>query len=125
MLLAAKKQRANVSEVAEFFGISVNHVAKVVNILARNGYIRSVRGIGGGIELAKAPEDIVLGEVIVLMEGDTHLLACVGDDDSCSIHSFCKLKNVLAEAERRHMDYLASVTLADVVPSKRHLKQVN
>src|SRR5690606_7435029 len=119
--LATAKQRANISDVAKFFDISVNHVAKVVNLLARNAYIRSIRGIGGGIELAKLPEEISLGEVITLMEKDTHLLACVGDDDTCAIHSFCKLKGVLAEAERLQMNYLKSVTLADVVPTKRQL----
>jgi Rrf2 family nitric oxide-sensitive transcriptional repressor len=95
------------------FGISVNHVAKVVNLLASEGYIRSIRGVGGGLELGKQPEEISVGEIIATMEADMHLLSCVGDDDSCAIHSFCKLKQVLAEAERVQREYLDGVTLAD------------
>jgi Rrf2 family nitric oxide-sensitive transcriptional repressor len=106
------------------FNISVNHVAKVVNLLSRYGYIRSIRGIGGGIELAEKPENILIGEVIERVEGDLHLLSCVGNDDSCLIHAFCKLKGVLAEAERLQKDYLNSITLADVAPASRQFKRI-
>lgn len=124
MYLATRDTRARVADVAALFGISVNHVAKVVNLLAREGYVLSTRGVGGGIELAKPPEDISVGEVIASMESDMHLLACVGSDESCLIHAFCKLKGALAEAERVQMDYLRSVTLADVIPSRQQLGQI-
>lgn len=124
MYLATRAGRAHVADVARLFGISTHHVAKVVNQLSRQGYIRSVRGIGGGIELAMQPDDIRLGEVIERFEGNLHLLDCVGTDDVCAIQSFCKLKGVLAEAERRQREYLDSVTLADVVPTRRQLQRI-
>lgn len=124
MFLATRTERATVAEVATLFGISANHVAKVVNLLSRSGYVRSSRGIGGGIELALTPSEIRIGDVIERMEGDLHLLGCVGTDDSCLIHSFCKLKGVLSEAERIQKEYLNSVTLADVVPTRRQLNRV-
>lgn len=125
MFLATRSERANVADVAALFGISANHVAKVVNLLSRAGYVQSTRGIGGGIELAHSPEDIVIGDVIATMETDTHLLSCVGSDDSCVIHSFCKLKGVLAEAERIQQEFLGGVTLADVIPTRRQLNRVS
>ena len=124
MFLATRSERITVADVASLFGISANHVAKVVNLLARYGYLRSTRGIGGGIELAKMPEEIRVGEVIERIEGDLHLLSCVGTDNSCLIHSFCKLKGVLAEAERLQKEYLNSITLADVIPTRRQLNRV-
>src|SRR5687767_1186527 len=69
LYLATIGRRSTVAEVAGLFGISANHVAKVVNQLARLGYVRSVRGIGGGIELARPAEEIRLGEVIRDFEG--------------------------------------------------------
>ncbi|WDQ17233.1 RrF2 family transcriptional regulator [Rhodopirellula sp. P2] len=125
MYLATRDTRANVAGVASLFNISVNHVAKVVNLLAREGYVRSIRGVGGGIELAVRPEDVTVGQIIQTIENDTHLLPCVGSDHSCAIHSFCKLSGVLANAERIQMDYLNSVTLADVVPTRGQLDQLN
>ena len=124
MFLATQSSRSKVADIAQLFGISVNHVGKVVNLLAREGYIRSTRGVGGGIELAQPPHDISIGAVIACMESNLHLLACVGADDSCAIHGFCKLKGVLAEAERIQREYLDGVTLADIAPTARQLQLV-
>lgn len=124
MYLASQDDRATVADVAELFQISSHHVAKVVNQLSRLGYIRSVRGMGGGIELAVPLEKIRLGDVIERFEGNLHLLECVGTENVCIIQPFCKLKGVLAEAERVQLEYLNSVTLADVAPSHRQLKSI-
>lgn len=124
MYLAVRSGRATIAQIAELFGISVHHVAKVINVLARLGYIRSIRGIGGGIELARLPEDIRLGDVIQAMEGNMHLLECVDTANVCVIQSFCKLKAVLADAERVQMDFLNRATLRDVTPTKRQLNQL-
>lgn len=124
MYLVTRTERANVADVARTFGISVHHVAKVVNQLARHGYVRSIRGVGGGIELARQPEEICLGEVIERFEGSMHLLDCIGNDDVCVIQDFCKLKGVLAEAERRQLEYLNGVTLADVAPNRRKMQRL-
>lgn len=124
MYLASKAERATVAQVAELYGISSHHIAKVVNQLARLGYVRSIRGIGGGIELARQPSEIRLGDVVEALEGNLHLLDCVATANVCTIQSFCKLKGVLAEAERVQRDYLNTVTLADVVPAQRQLAQI-
>lgn len=124
MYLATTGERATADQVAQLYGISTNHLAKVMNQLARLGYIRSIRGIGGGIELAKAPEEIRIGEVVEAFEGNMHLLECVASENVCVIESFCKLKGVLAEAERIQRDYLNSITLAEVIPTRRQLTRV-
>jgi Rrf2 family nitric oxide-sensitive transcriptional repressor len=124
MYLAAHQQRATIGGVAQCFGISAAHVAKVANQLARLGLVRSIRGIGGGMELARAPDQIRVGEVITMFEGRLNLLDCVTTDGVCAIESLCKLKGVLAEAERLQMQYLNSVTLADVMPTKRQMARV-
>lgn len=121
MYLAAVAKRATAADVAKLFGISVHHVAKVVQQLARLGYVRGIRGIGGGIELARPADEIRLGEVVLAFEGNMHLLECVGTPGVCVIESFCKLKRVLADAEDLQMNYLNGVTLADVVPTRRQL----
>jgi Rrf2 family nitric oxide-sensitive transcriptional repressor len=124
MYLATTRRRITIDDVANLFGISANHVAKVVNHLARCGYVRSIRGIGGGIELAMSPEEISVGAVITSC-GGTQLLECVSIENVCVIQSFCKLKGVLAEAERIQMDYLNSIKLTDIVPQKRQLDSID
>lgn len=124
MFLATRTGRANVADVAAVFGISVHHVAKVVNQLARYGWVRSIRGIGGGIELARRPADIRIGDVVERFEGTLNLLDCIDTENVCAIQSFCRLKGVLAEASRRQLEYLNGVTLADVVPTRQQLATV-
>lgn len=125
MYLVSVKGRTTSAEVARLYGVSPNHMAKVVNQLGKLGYIRSIRGIGGGIELARKPEEVRLGEVVEAFEGNMHLLDCVATDDICAIQSFCKLKGALAEAERVQLEYLNSVTLADVAPTKRQFNRID
>ena len=116
MYLATKPGRHTVADVASFFQISQTHVGKVVHQLARQGYIRSIRGIGGGFELARSPDEISVGAVVQSVEGTMHLLECVGMDNVCVIQKHCKLRSVLDRAERIQMEYLNSVRLSDVLP---------
>jgi Rrf2 family nitric oxide-sensitive transcriptional repressor len=113
--LAARPGRASASQVAGFFRISKDHVAKVAQALTRLGYVRSMRGVGGGIELLKKPEDIRIGQVIRDFEGNMHLLECVGVENVCVIQPGCRLRTVLAQAERLQMDYLDTMRLVDIV----------
>jgi Rrf2 family nitric oxide-sensitive transcriptional repressor len=116
MYLAARPGRRNIAEIADFFGISQAHVAKVVTQLARWGFVRSIRGIGGGLELARPAEEITIGAVVRASEGSLNLLECVSVDDVCVIQRHCKLRGVLREAERLQMEYLENVRLSDVLP---------
>lgn len=113
--LAGKPGRATVADISDFYRISRDHVAKVVQRLAKLQYVRSIRGIGGGVELARPAERISIGEVVLAVEGNTHLLECVGVEGVCVIQPGCRLKGVLAEAERIQMEYLGSVKLSDVI----------
>jgi Rrf2 family nitric oxide-sensitive transcriptional repressor len=115
LYLAGNPGRASIGQVAQFFRISKDHVAKVVQALVREGYVRSVRGMGGGIELARQPAQITIGQVILDFEGNLRLLECVAAENICVIQPGCRLRSVLAEAERRQIDYLNSVKLSDIV----------
>jgi Rrf2 family nitric oxide-sensitive transcriptional repressor len=121
MYLASQRGRCHVADVAGFFRISKDHVAKVVQRLAHEGLVRSVRGVGGGIELARSPDTIRLGDVIERFEGGLHLLDCVKIEDVCVIQPHCRLKHVLAEAERIQLEYLNGQSLADVVRTTQEL----
>ena len=118
LYLAARSKRATVGEVAEFYRISAHHLGKVVHQLGKLGYVRNVRGPGGGIELARLPARISVGEVIETLEGrNVHLLECVDTPGVCVIQPGCTLRSVLAEAERRQMEYLKGVTLESLLPA--------
>ena len=122
LYLAARPGRATVGAVAEFYGISAHHLGKVVHQLGRLGYVRNVRGPGGGIELARAPGRVTVGEVLRAFEGQNlHLLECLGTPGVCVIQPGCTLRRALAEAARRQMEYLDGVTLGSLLPASRDL----
>ncbi len=124
MYLSTCTERIKITEISNLFGISNHHLAKVVNQLSRFGYIRSVRGAGGGIELACSPKEILVGEVIERFEGSLHLLDCIDTPKVCVIQEFCKLKNVLSNAEQIMLDYLKSVSLEDISPSRKKFEKI-
>ena len=78
MYLALKEDRlATITEIADSFGISKNHLTKVAHQLGVAGYVETVRGRGGGLRLARPIEAIGLGEVVRYTEPDMAIVACL------------------------------------------------
>jgi Rrf2 family nitric oxide-sensitive transcriptional repressor len=102
-----------VEEIAGYFRISADHVTKVMQQLARQGYIRSRRGRRGGAVLARTPEEIRLGDILRDFESIA-LLDCLRVENVCVIEAACRLKRVLAEGQRRMMEYFDQHTLRDL-----------
>lgn len=124
MYLALNRERlATIPEIAAAYDISENHLMKVVHQLARSGVIESVRGKGGGVRLALAPEDIRLGGIVRASEGSAPIVECLSDEvSSCRIAPACRLTAVLSRAFDALYAILDEYTLADLVQSPRGLK---
>ena len=104
-----------ISELADFYQISRNHLVKVVHQLGLGGYITTLRGKHGGIRLARAPGEIVIGEVVRQTEPDFDLLECLNPAaDQCVISKYCSLKSVLFTARDNFLAELDRYTLADL-----------
>lgn len=106
---------ASVMEVANAYGISRNHLHKVVNQLSRKGYIKTARGKKGGIVLGKSPDSIVLGELIRQTEPDFRIVECLDKSSPhCPIDSVCSLKHILISARKSFLKALDQYTLEDI-----------
>lgn len=126
MYLAIRRGRiANISEIAECYGISRNHLVKVVHNLARGGFIKSYRGKGGGIELARDLKEINIGEVVRYTEGPLKPVECFDvERNRCVIANVCGLADVIAEACNNFFATLDRYTLADLVKRRERLSKV-
>ncbi|MBK5144191.1 nitric oxide-sensing transcriptional repressor NsrR [Budviciaceae bacterium BWR-B9] len=102
----------NITEVTEVYGVSRNHMVKIINQLSRVGLVDAVRGKNGGIRLGKAAEDIRIGDVVRAME-PLALVNC--SPQFCHITPSCRLKIVLDNAVKAFLHELDSHTLADMV----------
>ena len=115
MHLAARPERlSSIGEIARSYGISQNHLMKVVHDLRKAGYVAAVRGRTGGIRLARPPSEINIGEVVRHTEEGFDLVDC----GSCIIAPACGLTGVLGEALRAFMHTLDRHTLADLVADR-------
>lgn len=125
MFLACNRERrCQIPEIATFHNVSRDHLAKAARRLAQEGFIRSIRGVGGGIELALPADKICLGEVIRRFEGNLGMLDCTHVDNVCRIQPGCRLRGVLKEAERRQWEFLDTVFLSDVIDAGDNLVEL-
>ncbi|SCZ49054.1 Rrf2 family transcriptional regulator [Thiohalomonas denitrificans] len=118
MYLGSQPERlATISEIAEAYAVSRNHLMKVVHELGRAGLVRTVRGHGGGIELGRDPVEINVGVVVRLMEGNLDIIDCA--KPGCPIVAACGLRGVLDEARDAFLAVLDSYSLQDLIQSRR------
>ncbi|BCK88299.1 HTH-type transcriptional repressor NsrR [Sideroxyarcus emersonii] len=115
LYLATKpEQTATITEIAEHYDISRNHLVKVVHSLGIHGFITTTRGKNGGIRLARSAESILLSDVVRKTEPDLDLLECFNPaTDNCVISPTCRLKSMLYEGRAAFMAVLEKNTLAD------------
>ena len=107
------------ADIAAEHGITEFNVAKIVPILVRGGFITTSRGRTGGLKLARAPQEIGIGDVIRVTEA-THVEAeCVGGTTlSCGIKRAAPINRMLGEALDAFIDVLDKHTLADLIGSR-------
>jgi Rrf2 family nitric oxide-sensitive transcriptional repressor len=111
---ANEPRQSSIGEIARAYGISENHLTKVVHQLGRLGLVRTIRGRGGGLRLALAPGEIVVGAVVRQTEEDLALVECFGGA-ACAITSACRLRQALGEALSAFLAVLDRYTLADLL----------
>jgi Rrf2 family nitric oxide-sensitive transcriptional repressor len=109
-LAVAPERLSSIAEIAAAHRVSENHLMKVVQDLGRKGYLINARGRGGGVRLARSADDITVGEVVRLTEGECGLLDCEG----CALSARCRLTGVLAAARRAFYATLDDCTIAEI-----------
>ena len=111
-----------VSEVASTYGLSKNHLAKVINRLVRSGHLKARRGRRGGVWLGRDPRSIRLGALVRLTENESPLVECfAARSNRCRLTPACRLKGALAQALDAFYCCLDQRTLADLVENRTTL----
>ena len=110
-----------ISDIAESFDISKQHLMKVANNLSRKGYLDTVRGRGGGIRLRRKPRDVNIGRVVRETEDKLDVIGCLGRRDYCPIERVCVLRGVMHDAIGAFLAVLDEYTLADLIKPQKAL----
>jgi len=124
-LACVAPEKLTAGEISESYGISLNHLLKVVQKLADLGYVETTRGKSGGVRLLADPSTLTLGEVVRGMEPELGVVTCLrSGEQPCVIVPACGLKSILKQATAQFLATLDEHTLADVSSSKPRLARL-
>lgn len=109
-------EHTTIRDIATAHAISENHLMKVVHQLARSGYVKTVRGKGGGVRLARAAARISIGAIVRELEPLTPAECFApGYDGRCSLFPRCALRGALHAAQSAFLRTLDAYTLRDIM----------
>ena len=116
MFLAAKEGHHSIAEIARQYGISKNHLMKVAQRLAAEGFVVSVRGRSGGLKLARPADALNVGSIVRIMEDTGTFVECFDSaTNQCVVTPACGLRHALHGAVEAFLQYLDGFTVSDLV----------
>lgn len=119
MFLASKNGQHSIAEIAVGYGISKNHLMKVVQRLVAEGFVESVRGRSGGLKLAQPASNLNVGNIVRSMEDTENFVECFNaSTNKCVVTPVCGLRHVLAGGVEAFIQHLDQFTVADLVKDK-------
>lgn len=121
--LGLNDRGGTIGSIATSYGISQNHLVKVVHNLGQLGYVHTRRGRSGGISLAVPSDQLNIGDVVRKVEPHFNLVECFsGESERCSIQPVCKLKGTLQEAQQAFLGILDRYTIDDLLGDKEAIR---
>jgi Rrf2 family protein len=100
--------------------LPVPFVRRIVSRLAKAGILRTSRGVGGGVALARPAEEINLHDVIEAMEGPSCPSPCLESDRNCPLSKSCPVRNVWSQTASLLDNHLRSVRFSDLARDPSH-----
>jgi Rrf2 family protein len=104
-----------IGEISKRQDISVKYLEQLIRPLKQANLVTSVRGPKGGHLLAEKPEEITLGQIVRLFEGQSELVECISNPEKCSMSDDCQVRLAWGDATRVLYEKLDSTTIADLV----------
>ncbi len=108
------KGSASAKEIAGRYGIPLPLMSKVLQILARAGFLNSEHGTRGGYRLARDPRQISALEVIRAIDGPVILTSCFTERGDCDQSELCCVREPLRKVHEGILDLLDGITITDM-----------
>ena len=104
-----------IGEISKRQDISVKYLEQLIRPLKQDHLVNSVRGPKGGHLLIKKPEDITLGQIVRLFEGQSELVECISKPEKCDMSDDCQVRLAWKDATRVLYEKLDTTTIADLM----------
>jgi Rrf2 family protein len=115
LALCEKGKYIALKDISQRQDISVKYLEQIISVLSRAGFVRSVRGSGGGYMLARDPEEYTVGMILRLTEGSLAPVACLEyEPNDCPRAESCVTLGVWEKLYKAINDVVDNITLADL-----------
>ncbi|MBC7924967.1 MAG: Rrf2 family transcriptional regulator [Bryobacteraceae bacterium] len=118
--MAMKNGSASAREIADTYGIPLPLLAKVLQKLARSGFVTSEHGATGGYRLRREARKITTLEVVRSIDGPIFLTSCFTDSGECGLAGRCNVREPLRKVHEEIQRLLESITIADMCEDEDH-----
>jgi Rrf2 family transcriptional regulator, nitric oxide-sensitive transcriptional repressor len=118
---------STIQEISEAYGISKNHLMKIVQQLGELGWVETVRGRNGGLRLAERSRTLTIGDIVRKTESDFAIVGCFAADQAqrgCVIEPACRLKSVFAAARDAFLAELDKHTVGELARPANELARL-
>lgn len=106
-------------DIARKEDISEKYLSLIVIPLRRAGLVESTRGAHGGYVLAKDPHEVTVCHIVDVLEGESGVVACLKNPQSCPRTPTCPSRDVWAALDEKIRETLDAVTLHDLIEMGR------
>ncbi|KAA3601486.1 MAG: Rrf2 family transcriptional regulator [Calditrichaeota bacterium] len=116
------KEKFSASQIADKYDISEHHVIKVLQQLARAGFVKSSRGINGGFQISLNPKNITMFDVVQIFEPSQSETKCsiLETNETCKFkNATCSIGTVINEIKEQADFTLKSITIATLIAPKK------
>lgn len=107
-------ESSSAKQIADLYGVPLPLLSKVLQRLARTGFLDSLQGTNGGYRLAKPSTEISVLEVIHTIDGPVILTSCFGQESDCDHTANCTVREPLRKVHDAISNLLNSITIADI-----------
>lgn len=102
-----------IAELAEQLQVSENHAMKIVHFMAKQSWIITTRGKGGGIRINPNTLNLKLGYIVRILQRETQVVEC--NNPPCILRSNCGLKGILDQALEQFYLHLDQYVLGEIL----------
>ena len=107
-------ETASAKDIADAYGIPLPLLSKILQKLAKNGFLRSEQGTNGGYRLARDPREMTALEVIRSIDGPIILTSCFTEHGECHHSSRCSVREPLRKVHDGILRLLNNITIRDI-----------
>lgn len=113
---------ALVKDIAKATEIPAPYLAKIIQVLAKRGLVKTQRGIGGGVSLALSPSEVSLLDICVALDDPCTQTKCMMGNAQCSDQRACACHEFWKVQRAQCLSFLQSTTIADLTKTKPILR---